>query len=171
MVGILVCIIFLFVGVGFLLLVHFCVGEGGGYFRWAFYTGGGVVQRRTNICYNIPREHIDLEKLTCYDMKADDSGSSPKDCAVCVENLKVGDRCRSLPRCKHSFHLQCIDLWLLKTPICPICRSSAHSWKTCVVSGEGASDEPNQVADGIELGSNLDPSSSSPSSSSSNSVV
>lgn len=70
----------------------------------------------------------DLEKLPCYDYVAkDNSTSSPVDCAVCLENLTTGDKCRLLPVCKHSFHAQCVDTWLLKTPICPICRSSAGS--------------------------------------------
>ncbi|KAJ1379105.1 Zinc finger, RING-type [Sesbania bispinosa] len=69
----------------------------------------------------------DLEKLPCYNYVAKDNTNSPVDCAVCLENLTTGDKCRLLPMCKHSFHAQCVDKWLLKTPICPICRSSAGS--------------------------------------------
>ncbi|MED6185220.1 hypothetical protein PIB30_054927 [Stylosanthes scabra] len=69
----------------------------------------------------------DLEKLPCYDYIAKDMTSSPVDCAVCLESLNTGDKCRLLPMCKHSFHAQCVDTWLLKTPFCPICRSSAAS--------------------------------------------
>ncbi|XP_027358784.1 E3 ubiquitin-protein ligase ATL23-like [Abrus precatorius] len=69
----------------------------------------------------------DLEKLPCYDYVAKDNTSSPVDCAVCLENLITGDKCRLLPMCKHSFHARSVDTWLLKTPICPICRSNAAS--------------------------------------------
>ncbi|KAK7381382.1 hypothetical protein VNO78_34032 [Psophocarpus tetragonolobus] len=69
----------------------------------------------------------DLEKLPCYYYVAKGNTSSPVDCAVCLESLITGDKCRLLPMCKHSFHAQCVDTWLLKTPTCPICRSNAHS--------------------------------------------
>ncbi|KAF5175540.1 Ring-h2 finger protein [Thalictrum thalictroides] len=135
MMGILICMIFLFVGVGFLLLFHFCVG--GGPLRWAVFNPGTMIPRRRNTCYNMPK--VDLEKFPCYDFEAEEKDSNPVVCAICLENLKVGDRCRLLPRCKHSFHSQCIDSWLLKTPSCPICRTSANFNKSCMVSGEGSS--------------------------------
>ncbi|KAF9624575.1 hypothetical protein IFM89_011997 [Coptis chinensis] len=165
MMGILVCLIFLFVGVGLLLLVHFCVG--GGPYRWTFAPVNIVPRRST--CYNMPS--VDLGKLPCYNFKAEEKDSNPVDCAVCLENLKVGDRCRLLPRCNHSFHSQCIDSWLLKTPICPICRTSANLKKSCMVSGEGSSHpgevgfefrESQQTAGGIQLSSNTSPLQNSP---------
>nr|DAD46270.1 TPA_asm: hypothetical protein HUJ06_004500 [Nelumbo nucifera] len=63
--------------------------------------------------------HDDLQRLPCFDFKAGEKGSSPIDCAVCLENSKVGDKCKLLP-CRHNFHANCVDLWLLKTPIYPI---------------------------------------------------
>ncbi|PIA62062.1 hypothetical protein AQUCO_00200205v1 [Aquilegia coerulea] len=168
MMGILVCVIFLFVGIGVLLLFHFCVG--GDPLRWVFFSRGTFIPRRRNTCYNMPR--VDLEKLPCYDFNAEEKDSNPVDCAVCLENLKVGDRCRLLPRCKHSFHSQCIDSWLLKTPICPICRTSANSKRSCMISGEGSSNpgdvefsfrESQQNADETQLSSSPSLSHNSPS--------
>ncbi|XXG73270.1 hypothetical protein AAC387_Pa07g2218 [Persea americana] len=46
----------------------------------------------------------DLELLPCFDFKAREKGNSPVDCAVCLENFKMGDKCRLLPNCNHSFH-------------------------------------------------------------------
>ncbi|CAA6672493.1 unnamed protein product [Spirodela intermedia] len=46
------------------------------------------------------------------------------DCAICLETFQDGDRCRLLPVCRHSFHAQCVDSWLLKSSMCPICRSN-----------------------------------------------
>ncbi|KAL9323342.1 hypothetical protein ACSQ67_008199 [Phaseolus vulgaris] len=37
----------------------------------------------------------DLEKLPCYDYVAKGNTSSPVDCAVCLESLITGDKCRS----------------------------------------------------------------------------
>lgn len=46
-------------------------------------------------------------------------------CAVCLERFGAGERCRLLPLCRHSFHAQCVDPWLLIAPVCPICRTRA----------------------------------------------
>ncbi|KAI3989255.1 hypothetical protein MKX01_007892 [Papaver californicum] len=45
-----------------------------------------------------------------------------QDCIVCLERLIKGERCRSLPRCKHVFHANCVDSWLIQVPSCPFCR-------------------------------------------------
>ena len=46
------------------------------------------------------------------------------DCAVCLNEFGDDDRLRLLPKCKHAFHLECIDTWLLSHSTCPLCRRS-----------------------------------------------
>ncbi|KAJ7974551.1 RING-H2 finger protein [Quillaja saponaria] len=118
-------VIILFVGIGFLVLIHVC-------FVWRVNrrevgVSGNMVHRSSSGKTSMPMSRKDLEKLSCYDYIAKDKGSRPVDCAVCLENFNMGDKCRLLPMCKHSFHVQCVDTWLLKTPICPICRTRAGS--------------------------------------------
>lgn len=70
----------------------------------------------------------EVEKLPSFDyLKTGSKGSSPVDCAVCLDGFKSGDKCRLLPVCNHSFHADCVDEWLVKNPNCPICRSNASS--------------------------------------------
>ena len=46
-------------------------------------------------------------------------------CVICLEEFKVGERCRVFPKCNHDFHVACIDNWLkLQNFTCPICRNS-----------------------------------------------
>ncbi|WJX90033.1 RING-type E3 ubiquitin transferase [Trifolium repens] len=53
------------------------------------------------------------------DMKAEDTF-----CAICLQDIEVGEIARSLPRCDHTFHLICVDKWLVKNDSCPICRQN-----------------------------------------------
>jgi E3 ubiquitin-protein ligase RNF13 len=135
LMAIILSVTLLFGGIIVLVLIHVCiVGRAS---RRGFFNGT-MVERGSAGSTSMSRE--DLDKLPCYDYRANEErSSSPVDCAVCLENFKMGDKCRLLPACKHSFHAQCVDAWLLKTPICPICRTSAESWKGVSVSGEGSS--------------------------------
>ncbi|XP_056166916.1 RING-H2 finger protein ATL52-like [Syzygium oleosum] len=51
---------------------------------------------------------------------------SEYECAVCLSVFEEGEEVRQLPRCKHSFHVSCIDMWLYSHSDCPLCRSPAH---------------------------------------------
>lgn len=98
--------VLLVVGIAVLIVIHMCiVGR-------LFSGEGNFVKRMCN---------EDLEKLPCYEYKE----RSGVECVVCLESFKMGEICRLLPNCSHSFHVHCIDSWLIKTPICPICRTCA----------------------------------------------
>ncbi|KAL5752495.1 hypothetical protein ACOSQ2_023002 [Xanthoceras sorbifolium] len=46
-------------------------------------------------------------------------------CTICLDEYVQEDIVRVLPRCRHMFHKDCIDQWLLKRSFrCPICRDS-----------------------------------------------
>ncbi|KAG8489389.1 hypothetical protein CXB51_017464 [Gossypium anomalum] len=77
--------------------------------------GTVVIHKNNNII--IPQETTPKEE--------EESGS--KDCAICLEELKEGDRCRMLSKCRHVYHFSCIDRWLLKHSHCPLCRASIYA--------------------------------------------
>ncbi|XP_047965124.1 NEP1-interacting protein-like 1 [Salvia hispanica] len=57
---------------------------------------------------------FNFNDTTCY---------SDNRCTVCLQKIKNGQVGRWLPKCKHTFHVECIDGWLMRQPRCPICRT------------------------------------------------
>lgn len=44
------------------------------------------------------------------------------ECAVCLFKFEDEEILRLLPKCKHAFHMNCIDKWLEHHSTCPLCR-------------------------------------------------
>ncbi|MFS7930795.1 putative transcription factor C2H2 family [Helianthus anomalus] len=38
--------------------------------------------------------------------------------AVCLDDAEPEQLARMFPGCNHNFHLQCVDTWLYKNPVC-----------------------------------------------------
>ncbi|KAI5057048.1 hypothetical protein GOP47_0028866 [Adiantum capillus-veneris] len=45
------------------------------------------------------------------------------ECAVCLSEFQENEKGRMLPACKHSFHIECIDMWFYSHSTCPLCRA------------------------------------------------
>ncbi|THG05025.1 hypothetical protein TEA_014234 [Camellia sinensis var. sinensis] len=45
------------------------------------------------------------------------------ECAVCLSEFEENEKGRLLPKCNHSFHINCIDMWFHSHSTCPLCRS------------------------------------------------
>ncbi|XAR57057.1 hypothetical protein NMG60_11025069 [Bertholletia excelsa] len=52
-----------------------------------------------------------------------ESRPDPLECAVCLSEFEENEKGRYLPKCKHSFHTECIDMWFQSHATCPLCRS------------------------------------------------
>lgn len=44
------------------------------------------------------------------------------ECAVCLNKFEPSEVLRLLPKCKHAFHVECVDTWLDAHSTCPLCR-------------------------------------------------
>ncbi|KAH8401052.1 hypothetical protein KR009_002699 [Drosophila setifemur] len=72
-------------------------------------------------------------------------------CAICIEAYKPTDTIRILP-CKHEFHKNCIDPWLIEHRTCPMCKLDVLKFYGYVFLGSEESileyqpDPPERVA-------------------------
>jgi hypothetical protein len=60
------------------------------------------------------------EATLAFDEEAKVSGEL--ECSICLTSFEAGDKVRRLPNCSHTFHKSCIDLWLLRSADCPLCK-------------------------------------------------
>lgn len=56
------------------------------------------------------------------------------ECAVCLSRFEDIEILRLLPKCKHAFHIDCIDQWLEKHSSCPLCRHKVSAEDLSVMS-------------------------------------
>ncbi|KAL7100734.1 hypothetical protein ACP275_08G013400 [Erythranthe tilingii] len=139
-----ISVVLLFLGIGALVLIHVCIVgrtlRSGVRERNGNSNNNNTVERESLGSTSMSRD--DIEKLPCFDFVGKEKGSiSPAaDCAVCLENFSAGERCRLLPTCNHSFHAECVDLWLLRTPVCPVCRAGADFVNSGLVCGENVTE-------------------------------
>ncbi|PKU64220.1 RING-H2 finger protein ATL56 [Dendrobium catenatum] len=126
----------LLAGIVVVVMIHLCV-------VWQTigrFSNLAEAEDHRNLIKGVSAE--ELKKLPCYDYKAGVKGrGSEAECAVCLEGFQVGQRCRLLPVCRHSFHADCVDSWLMKTAICPICRSRVRERVCGSVAGDRRRDE------------------------------
>ncbi|XP_027356873.1 putative RING-H2 finger protein ATL12 [Abrus precatorius] len=49
------------------------------------------------------------------------------ECTVCLSKFEETEILRLLPKCKHAFHMDCIDKWLESHSTCPLCRQRVEA--------------------------------------------
>ncbi|KAI3693894.1 hypothetical protein L1987_76849 [Smallanthus sonchifolius] len=57
-------------------------------------------------------------------------------CTICLGEYQEKEVLRIMPKCGHSFHLSCIDMWLRKQSTCPVCRLSVMATSSPEISSE-----------------------------------
>ncbi|XP_048131638.1 RING-H2 finger protein ATL47-like [Rhodamnia argentea] len=75
---------------------------------------------------------IDLATIESYPkIRIDDDGQVPRPndnvCTICLSEYQPKEMLRTIPKCGHYFHAQCIDLWLRRNASCPLCRDHKGS--------------------------------------------
>ncbi|XP_031474869.1 E3 ubiquitin-protein ligase ATL42-like [Nymphaea colorata] len=75
------------------------------------------------------------------------------ECSVCLSRFDDKEVLRLLPKCKHAFHITCIDRWLESHSSCPLCRRQVESADLLLAHSSRISRNPSNLTDdaGIEL--------------------
>lgn len=76
-----------------------------------------------------PLQPEEIAAIPATKMSAEDIApeSGEKDvCVVCQDDFQVNDLVKRL-NCRHVFHAQCIDTWLERSNLCPICNGDVRS--------------------------------------------
>ncbi|KDP31067.1 hypothetical protein JCGZ_11443 [Jatropha curcas] len=80
--------------------------------------GGGPTSGRKNS--GIDRAVI--ESLPVFRFSSLRGQKDGLECAVCLTKFESAEVLRLLPKCKHAFHVECVDTWLDAHSTCPLCR-------------------------------------------------
>ncbi|KAL5544531.1 hypothetical protein UlMin_008315 [Ulmus minor] len=65
-----------------------------------------------------------LQRLPFHEILEETKAVQSICCTICLQDLEVGEIARSLPQCSHTFHLACVDKWLIRHGSCPVCRQN-----------------------------------------------
>ncbi|CAN0888501.1 RING-H2 finger protein ATL66 [Linum grandiflorum] len=95
-------------------------------------------------CRGLDAPTIDAIPITLHQGQTEEERDS--ECCICLGKFEEGDKVKSLPRCRHCFHSECVDRWLLAHCDCPLCRASVVVDQHVVVVVDSAADEPEMVS-------------------------
>ena len=75
-----------------------------------------------NICKIWCKEKYKNFQLKIHKVNSDDN-LLLDECSICLERYVVNDKVLNL-KCRHSFHKDCINIWLKDNNTCPQCREN-----------------------------------------------
>ncbi|KAI9123300.1 hypothetical protein K1719_006189 [Acacia pycnantha] len=97
------------------------------YARW-YHRRARRLRRRPYLVFYIdsdatPPTGLDPSVIQSLPVFVYSAHSDPVECAVCLSDFEDNESGRVLPKCNHTFHVECIDMWLQSHSTCPLCRS------------------------------------------------
>ncbi|CAH2080546.1 unnamed protein product [Thlaspi arvense] len=63
-----------------------------------------------------------IESLPFFTFSSLKGSKEGLECVVCLSTFEQSEVLRLLPKCRHAFHMSCIDKWLQSHSSCPLCR-------------------------------------------------
>ncbi|CAH8266297.1 unnamed protein product [Arabidopsis lyrata] len=135
-------VIVLFVAVIMILCFH-------SYARWLFRRQNRRIRRRIRAHIRTlsasPRDQaldpvvLDKIPIFVYSSKNPPPPEEKEECSVCLSEFEEEDEGRLLPKCGHSFHVDCIDTWFRSRSTCPLCRAPVQPPVQVIETGSSSS--------------------------------
>lgn len=91
----------------------------------AVVVGGEIGGGNNGAAVGVPKQVI--ESLPFFRFATLRGARQGMECSVCLARFDDADLLRLLPRCRHAFHLDCVDRWLESSASCPLCRTSVDA--------------------------------------------
>ncbi|EOY30701.1 RING/U-box superfamily protein, putative [Theobroma cacao] len=85
----------------------------------------GILHRTRSQFSGIDKKVI--ESLPFFKFSSLKGSKQGLECAVCLSKFEDIEILRLLPKCKHAFHIGCIDRWLERHSSCPLCRQKINT--------------------------------------------
>eukprot|EP01083_Nonionella_stella_P028472 78403_1 len=88
---------------------------------------GGLSSKILAFMERMDEEHSKANATRCHQLAqlpiitCDGNVGASEECGICLATYSTADNLRLLP-CMHRFHSDCIDGWIVKTNLCPMCR-------------------------------------------------
>ncbi|CAN0901615.1 RING-H2 finger protein ATL43 [Linum grandiflorum] len=71
------------------------------------------------------------------------------ECAVCLNRFENPEVLRLLPKCRHAFHVDCVDTWLDAHSTCPLCRHRVHPEDVLIAIHDDEHDAIDERSDSV----------------------
>lgn len=115
--GVIIVVLSIMFTIAFLLLI---------YVKFCRVTPLHLLNQNPNL-QTIPRSRSGItrkliETLPFFKFSSLKGSKEGLECTVCLSTFEDAEILRLLPKCKHAFHMNCIDTWLESHSTCPLCR-------------------------------------------------
>lgn len=88
----------------------------------SLFVGPGHRNTRQNVRTSSGIDKTVIESLPFFRFSSLKGSRDGLECAVCLSKFDDAEVLRLLPKCKHAFHVDCVDRWLESHSTCPLCR-------------------------------------------------
>lgn len=87
----------------------------------------GLLRSRSRFSSSSGIDKTVIESLPFFRFSSLKGSREGLECSICLSRFEDVEILRLLPKCKHGFHIDCLDRWLEKHSSCPLCRNKVSA--------------------------------------------